>query len=193
MFRLTIQPFVAAKQLTQPTTAMQKRRIYRWGDMWGILGLEKGLWYVERRRRIHEEEGICLESVEFMPIQAPPPSVDDVWNEEFYDEGGHVWNGLVSVCFPSAAMIGWCSKHGFGSSAVMKILQEESQKINSLTQQIQLPQQQPQQQQNQRPQRSQHNNRNNHGNYSNQRPQQHINRFQQYQRPRQSQCLIMDD
>jgi hypothetical protein len=90
-----------------------KRRVYRWGDMWGFLtGSE---WVVERRTPVKGSE--YLEVVERCSIHAPPPQVDDVWDEEvILMEDGSEWNGLWSLCDDANTVSKWCSRHSIACS-----------------------------------------------------------------------------
>jgi hypothetical protein len=88
--------------------ASQSRRIYRWGDMWGIL--TKDVWSVEKRHFVQANPLIeRIESVN--TLHAPPITVDDVWDEEFITIQDTEYTGLVSVCLPGPIMNQWCTKH----------------------------------------------------------------------------------
>ena len=66
--------------LKTPTTW---RRIYRWEDKWGILTGD--VWNTEVREAVaSDEDKYLLETIHSLPIHAPPPSVDDVWEEEVH-------------------------------------------------------------------------------------------------------------
>ena len=59
------------------------RRIYRWEDKWGILTGDA--WNAEIREAVvFEGEKYLLETIHPQPIHAPPPSVDDIWEEEVH-------------------------------------------------------------------------------------------------------------
>ena len=102
-------------RLTFPTPHLDstlkpiQRRIYRWGDMWGILMNDK--WTVERRTMVESDP--LLEKVERFPsVHTAPFKVDDVWDEEVYvREDGLEMNGLSSICLPSHALKQWSLKN----------------------------------------------------------------------------------
>ncbi len=86
------------------------RRIYRWVNFWGILNLKTNEWTVETREQLSTHPYL-LEKVQFHTIQAPPPAVDDIWEEEIQMDGKTVWNGgLVTVCLSGAELKAWCSQ-----------------------------------------------------------------------------------
>ncbi len=86
------------------------RRIYRWGAFWGILNLKTNEWTVETREALVMQPYL-LEKVQFHTIQAPPPTVDDIWEEEIQSQGKTVWNGeLVTVCLSGEELKKWCSQ-----------------------------------------------------------------------------------
>jgi hypothetical protein len=84
----------------------QKRRVYRWGNMWGILTGSD--WYVERRTLLSTTP--MVEAVERLDIHAPPPHVDDIWEEEVVLKDGTEWNGLLSFTGTAQAVQNWYVK-----------------------------------------------------------------------------------
>jgi hypothetical protein len=99
-FRVTLSDVPALVGKTQ------KRRIYRWGDMWGILTGPD--WLVERRTILSTTP--MIEAVERLDIQAPPPRVDDIWEEEVVLGDGTEWNGLLSFMGNAHAVQNWYVK-----------------------------------------------------------------------------------
>lgn len=109
MYRLTLSEN-AAKHLPAQLPASSVRRVYRWGNLWGIL--HNGEWSVEERKQV-QVEPYLLEEVTRLPLHAPPPAVDDVWDEEWIRVGDMEWNGtLLSVCLPGTILKQWCVKQG---------------------------------------------------------------------------------
>jgi hypothetical protein len=86
---------------------MKRNRIYRWGDLWGILAGQE--WRVERRIPLSSE----VEQIELVDVHAPPPRVDDLWEEDVYEfEDGSEWNGLHTFVGSPEAAKKWCLKSG---------------------------------------------------------------------------------
>lgn len=109
MYRLTLSEN-ASKHLSAQLPATSVRRVYRWGNLWGIL--QNGEWIVEERNQI-QSEPYLLEEVKRLPVHAPPPAIDDVWEEECIQVGDMEYNGsLLSVCLPGAILKQWCAKQG---------------------------------------------------------------------------------
>ena len=81
MYSLTIQP--ANEFRDKLTTPKVWRRIYRWEDKWGILHGDN--WRAEIRKTVATDgEKFILEAVTPYFTYAPPPDVDDVWEEEVH-------------------------------------------------------------------------------------------------------------
>ena len=93
-----------------PSGGKEVQRIYRWGQNWGILSKKMNEWHVETREQILTSPYL-LEKVTEYDIQAPPPTIDDVWEEEILKKEKVVWNGsLVSICLPGSELKSWCKK-----------------------------------------------------------------------------------
>ncbi len=91
-----------------PSGGKEVQRIYRWEKYWGILS--KNEWRVETREPILTSPYL-LEKVMEHDIQAPPPTIDDVWEEEILKQEKAVWNGsILSICLPGSEMKSWCKK-----------------------------------------------------------------------------------
>ncbi len=79
-------------------------RTYKWGDVVGefVPGAKyEAAWRAERRTQIvaagaGATDGL-LESVTPLPDAAPPPAVDDVYEEESVVVGNCIWNRLISI------------------------------------------------------------------------------------------------
>jgi hypothetical protein len=81
MYSLTIQNATEFRE--KLTTPKVWRRVYRWEDKWGILRADD--WRAEIRHVVASDgEKYLLESVTPYPTSAPPPDVDDVWEEEIH-------------------------------------------------------------------------------------------------------------
>ncbi len=109
MYRLTlfqIPKNCLPSQLPEPTI----RRTYRWGTMWGIF--QNGQWTVEKRKQIQMDSYLLEEVTQCSQVQAPPPVVDDVWDEEIVSVNEMEYNGAtISVILPSIILKKWCSKY----------------------------------------------------------------------------------
>jgi hypothetical protein len=81
MYYLTIRdPIAFRSTLTSPTIW---RRVYRWEDKWGYQ--QANDWHALTRKTVATDgEKYVLESVTPYPTHAPPPDVDDVWEEEIH-------------------------------------------------------------------------------------------------------------
>ena len=109
MYRLTLADN-GSKHLPTQLPVPSVRRVYRWGNLWGTL--QNGEWSVEERKQVQVEPYI-LEEVTRLPLHAPPPTIDDVWDEECIRVGDMEWNGsLLSVCLPGTILKQWCAKQG---------------------------------------------------------------------------------
>ena len=79
MYALTIGKAVC-DTLSTPTVW---RRVYRWEDKWGFL--RGDVWNAETRTHVASDgENYLLETVVPYPTNAPPPVVDDMWEEEVH-------------------------------------------------------------------------------------------------------------
>jgi uncharacterized membrane protein YgcG len=79
---------------TAPTVEAQKRRIYRWGDMWGILDGHD--FSVEKRTVVHQSEAYQVERCELQAVYVPL-RVDDIWEEEVLCLPNIEFNGLLTI------------------------------------------------------------------------------------------------
>jgi hypothetical protein len=84
MYRLTWDGPDARWKTLRPEGPPQKQRVYRWENKWGFLS--RGQWYAESRTPVfHDTVGetrYLLETVEPVANDAPPYSVDDLWEED---------------------------------------------------------------------------------------------------------------
>jgi hypothetical protein len=77
--------------------------------MWGIL--EQGVWRAEQRVQIQTDPYILEEVIPYASCHAPPPTVDDIWEEEIVRVGDLEYNGsFVTVCLPGTILKQWCIK-----------------------------------------------------------------------------------
>jgi hypothetical protein len=121
MYRLLVSENVE-RFLPASLPAPTIRRTYRWGTMWGIL--ESGTWKAEERKQIQTDPYILEEIIPFPNIHAPPPLVDDVWEEEIRRMGDIEYNGaFVSVCLPGGILKKWCSQQSLPVPSVSDSLQ----------------------------------------------------------------------
>jgi hypothetical protein len=97
MYRITYSQTISdAHSLNREESNISKRRIYRWGTLWGILEGEK--WICERRIQLHHTDEYLVESC--IPVQCDilPKDVDDCWEEEYIPlSKGLEYTGLVIV------------------------------------------------------------------------------------------------
>lgn len=109
MYRLTIP----SKSQHRPDAHPKLRRVYRWGEHWGVL--MDGGWSVERRRHLSDlsSDAIVVDEIQHVDLSAPPLQVEDVWDEEVFQEekGGvlQTFDGnLLSVLGTAEALGKWC-------------------------------------------------------------------------------------
>ena len=99
MYALTIGKAVC-DTLSTPTVW---RRVYRWEDKWGFL--RGDVWNAETRTHVASDgENYLLETVVPYPTNAPPPVVDDMWEEEVHMMPYGTW-GNVRVIYGTLSEI----------------------------------------------------------------------------------------
>ena len=115
LLRLTFSSVATnTSQPSQSQPVKHRRRVYRWGEMWGILDHD-GSWRVEERRTVHETDApfVLLEEVRLQSVSAPPLHVDDVWEEEVAIVGDLEDHGdLLSICLPDRVLMAWAKQKG---------------------------------------------------------------------------------
>jgi hypothetical protein len=102
MYRLTVSgPFVNtfhAKHSGKPRTTL---RVYKWGDATGqfAVGAPKwdSAWIAETRTPVAHGSTAILESVTPLACDAPPPTVDDLWEEEVVLAGPVIAGNTLSI------------------------------------------------------------------------------------------------
>ena len=101
MFRLSISGPVAENCMKRNGAPVRSEwvRIYRWGDMWGMMGAE---WVVESRHQlahtIDAANMVLLEEIrEENAIQSPPYDIDDVWDQEIIKDGSIEYGNMVCI------------------------------------------------------------------------------------------------
>ena len=99
-YRISVSEEASKEWLDRPTTptpapeSIQKRRIYRWADMWGVLAGRD--FIVEKRTTIHQSPTYKVERVDVAPVHVPL-RVDDIWEEEFFCLPNIEFNGLLAI------------------------------------------------------------------------------------------------
>jgi hypothetical protein len=92
MFRVSYNSDVSREWYSRvDLPAVKKRRVYRWGTRWGILG---DGWMCEKRETIHSSETMIVEMCSSCS-ELPPKDVDDLWEEDYCCMKGLEYNGLV--------------------------------------------------------------------------------------------------
>lgn len=101
MYRLTIDgPPVAAWRGAQRGATPQTMRVYKWEDKTGyFLQGEKyeSAWIAEQRAPIAHGSGWLLESVQPLGVDAPTPTVDDIWSEEVIKRGNIIAGNSLTI------------------------------------------------------------------------------------------------
>lgn len=86
------------------------RRIYRWGNFWGII--ENYLYHTVKRTFIaettDEQSRFNLELEEPAQIQSPPLLCDDIWDEEYVEHTRGICNGLLTIVGTMKDIKMWC-------------------------------------------------------------------------------------
>jgi hypothetical protein len=80
-----------------PTTL----RVYKWEDKTGYLFQDapkwEAAWIAEQRTPIGHGSGWLLERVTPLRIDAPPPTVDDLWTEEVIVRGNVIAGNMLTI------------------------------------------------------------------------------------------------
>lgn len=97
MYRLTLQ-----NNGSLPAGDHVMVRTYKWGDIVGtfVPGAKyEAAWRAERRTQVVAAADGLLESVTPLPDAAPPPTVDDVYEEESVvaADKNCIWNRLITI------------------------------------------------------------------------------------------------
>ncbi len=153
---------------TAAATAL-KRRIYRWGTLWGILEGEK--WTCERRTQLQHTDECLVESC--VPVQCDvlPKEVDDCWEEEYVPlSKGLEYTGLVILKGDARTVLETAGIHGLSVPSLPALPQATTpiQTTNRNTYN--------------KPNKPHNNNNNNHNNHN-------PNTFKSNAKPR---CMIRD-
>ncbi len=91
-----------------------KRRVYRWGTLWGIL--EDGKWICERRVPILQTAEYIVEVCTSHQCDVLPNEVDDLWEEEYVPlSKGIEYTGLLKVYGDSKTVLEILATHGLPS------------------------------------------------------------------------------
>ncbi len=94
--------------------ATLKRRVYRFGTLWGIL--EDGKWTCERRVPILQTAEYIVEACTVYQCDVLPKEVDDLWEEEYVPlSKGIEYTGLLKVYGDSKTVLEILATHGLPS------------------------------------------------------------------------------
>jgi hypothetical protein len=99
MYRVTYSEAISETYRRKNMLEIQepnKRRIYRWGTLWGML--EGNKWICERRVVLKQSEDCVIESCTPVSCDILPKDMDDLWEEEYIPlSKGIEFTGLVSI------------------------------------------------------------------------------------------------
>lgn len=116
MFRLTVSgaPVSAfhAKHSSAPRTTL---RVYKWGDTTGhfVAGAPwDRAWVAEARAPVAHGPTAVLESVTPVVCDAPPPTVDDLWEEEVVVSGSVIAGNTLSIAGNGSTLMEFVRKAG---------------------------------------------------------------------------------
>jgi hypothetical protein len=130
MFRLTLDDALVMqfrKVHGDPAWA----RVYKWEDKTAIFlpGLKyEDLWICEQRTLLAHGNNYVLEAVTPLTCTAPPPIVDDIWEEEVHYNGNIIISNLYSIVGNAKIILETCDRFGL-STEVMKTLQARMQTV----------------------------------------------------------------
>lgn len=97
---------------TAPQLEPQKRRVYRWGTHWGILG-PSGKWICESRTQMMATDEYLVEACVPRPMDVLPKEMDDIWEEEYISlPKGLEYTGLVILRGDGATVLELAGLHG---------------------------------------------------------------------------------
>jgi hypothetical protein len=125
MFRLTLDGSLVThfrKVCGGPTIWA---RVYKWEDKTAIFlpGLKyEDSWIGEQRTPLAHGNNYLLEAVTPLMCTAPPPIVDDIWEEEVECIGNVILSNLYSIVGNAKTILETCDRFGV-SCEVMKTLQ----------------------------------------------------------------------
>lgn len=103
MYRLTVSGSPAVTwRTTHPSAPTAWMRVYRWENKWGSLmkqGRWEDVWNTEIRTPLaYDVTAMQLfESLESIQSTAPPPDIDDMWEEEIAIDKNITCNALLSI------------------------------------------------------------------------------------------------
>ena len=101
MFRLTVDGApLTAWRASRTATPITKICVYKWEDKVGIYFVGKkwdDAWIVEQRATLCYGPGYILEGVTRINIDAPPPTVDDIWTEDVIVQGNIISSNCLTI------------------------------------------------------------------------------------------------
>lgn len=118
MFRLTVDgaPLIAWRTTRAASTApVTKIAVYKWEDKVGIYFIGKkwdDAWMVEQRTPLCYGPGYVLEGVVRLNIDAPPPSVDDIWTEDAIVQGNIISSNCLTIVGNTKTILDFVARHG---------------------------------------------------------------------------------
>ena len=118
MFRLTVDgaPLIAWRTTRAASTApVTKIAVYKWEDKVGIYFVGKkwdDAWQVEQRTPLCHGPGYVLEGVTRLHIDAPPPSVDDIWTEDAIVQGNIISSNCLTIVGNTKTILDFVARHG---------------------------------------------------------------------------------
>lgn len=95
MYRITYSESVSQAWAARNTLSeSQKRRVYRWGTHWGILGPDNK-WLCESRTQMTVSVDYLVEYCAPTSMDILPKEMDDIWEEEYVSFPKGEYTGLV--------------------------------------------------------------------------------------------------
>ena len=116
MYRLTVSGPITTQVLKQIRTGKPIWiRMYRWANKWGEYTKETDEWTCEIRRDLAyvktDEDQAVLEKVEQIDITTPPFQLDDMWEEEVFQQGNVRCGNLFVITGTNEEIQTLCEKY----------------------------------------------------------------------------------
>jgi hypothetical protein len=116
MFRLTIDgPQAAAFRAARPGAPLVTMRVYKWEDKVGFYlpgGKWDSAWIAEQRSTLAHGHGYLLEKVNPLTLEAPPPTVDDIWSEDVIVHGNSIAGNCLTIVGNAKTILDYVGRAG---------------------------------------------------------------------------------
>lgn len=135
MFRISLDGPLAAtyfsKQLAGSRSYM---RVYKWGDKTGyfLQGAKwESAWIAEQRVLAAHAPHALLESVTPLSIEAPPPTVDDIWEEEVVTSKNCICGNILTLAGTGEELLEWLDRERIALPAAIRAVLDAAPKTKA--------------------------------------------------------------